>query len=242
MDPNNDHAMLDVEENRSGNTILQTSSDGREIREPANGLVISAIQSPPPVMVNGSDRTPQTTQDTTLNNTNGSLASPLPRFIQSSRASSVLTHEVIDQLSIDSSRRSRQHSDEDSSDDNSSDSMPRPIPLAGLPTGLCYDVRMRYHCELDPPKQRLDFHPEDPRRIYFIYKELCKAGLVDDILSTQPLVDTPLHRIPARNATQAEICLVHDKKHFDFIESTKGILALLYAVNLLYTHKMIRHD
>ncbi|MCJ1462316.1 Histone deacetylase hda1 [Pseudocyphellaria aurata] len=124
-----------------------------------------------------------------------------------------------------SSRKSHPLSDQDSSDDLALDAMPRAykFPAATLPTGLCYDVRMRYHCELDPPKQRLDFHPEDPRRIYSIYKELCLAGLVDDKMSTQPIVSRPLQRVNARNATQAEICLVHDTKHFNFIERTKDM-------------------
>ena len=103
--------------------------------------------------------------------------------------------------------------------------------IAMLPTGLCYDVRMRYHCELDPPKQRVDFHPEDPRRIYSIYNMLCQAGLVDDKENLKDkegakiLVPNPLMRVFARYATDAEICLVHDKAHYDFIESTKGLLS-----------------
>lgn len=128
------------------------------------------------------------------------------------------------QSSLQSLRKSSTSSDEDSSDDLAMDKTPRLLkfPAATLPTGLCYDVRMRYHCELDPPKQRLDFHPEDPRRIYAIYKELCLAGLLDDPMSTRPIVSRPLLRINARNATQAEICLVHDTKHFQFVERTKG--------------------
>lgn len=94
------------------------------------------------------------------------------------------------------------------------------IPLAGLPSGLCYDVQMRYHCEVRPTA---DVHPEDPRRIYYIYKELCRAGLVDDPESSRPLVSRPLRRINARNATEEEISLVHTPDHFAFVESTKGI-------------------
>lgn len=91
-----------------------------------------------------------------------------------------------------------------------------------LATGLCYDVRMRYHCELDPPKQRLDFHPEDPRRIYHIYRELCQAGLYKDPQFNVPMIEKPLQRIQARNATAAEICLVHTISHYNFVESTAG--------------------
>lgn len=93
------------------------------------------------------------------------------------------------------------------------------IPTASLPTGLCYDIRMRYHCEVRPTT---DVHPEDPRRIYYIYKELCRAGLVDDPESLRPLAVQPLQRIPVRNATPEEIALVHDPEHYTFVESTKG--------------------
>ena len=93
------------------------------------------------------------------------------------------------------------------------------LPLASLPSGLCYDVQMRYHCEVRPTA---DVHPEDPRRIYYIYKELCRAGLVDDPESSRPLVARPLKRIHARNATEAEISLIHTPDHFNFVESTKG--------------------
>ncbi|KAL8996148.1 MAG: hypothetical protein Q9188_006635 [Gyalolechia gomerana] len=92
-----------------------------------------------------------------------------------------------------------------------------------LATGLCYDVRMRYHCELDPPKQRLDFHPEDPRRIYHIYRELCQAGLYKDPQINVPIIDKPLERIRARNATASEICLVHDPRHYEFVARTAAM-------------------
>lgn len=88
-----------------------------------------------------------------------------------------------------------------------------------LPTGLCYDIRMRYHCEVKPT---MDVHPEDPRRIHYIYKELCKAGLVDDPQSSRPLAPQPLHRIHAREATEGEISHVHTPAHYEFVKSTKG--------------------
>ncbi|WEW56248.1 Histone deacetylase hda1 [Emydomyces testavorans] len=101
-----------------------------------------------------------------------------------------------------------------------SDEVPRLLPLSSLPTGVCYDIRMRYHCEVKPT---LEVHPEDPRRIYYIYKELCKAGLVDDPAASRPLVSQPLVRIPARDATADEISLVHDPDHYDFVHSTKDM-------------------
>lgn len=91
-----------------------------------------------------------------------------------------------------------------------------------LGTGLCYDVRMRYHCELEPPKRRLEPHPEDPRRIYHIYRELCQAGLYKDPQFNVPIIDRPLERIRAREATAPEICLVHTAAHYHFVESTAG--------------------
>ncbi|KAL8806972.1 MAG: hypothetical protein Q9182_000953 [Xanthomendoza sp. 2 TL-2023] len=103
-----------------------------------------------------------------------------------------------------------------------------------LATGLCYDVRMRYHCELDPPKQRLDFHPEDPRRIYHIYRELCQAGLYKDPQFNVPIIDKPLERIQARSATAAEICLVHTVNHYNFVEST----AAMTDENLIHLERM----
>ena len=104
---------------------------------------------------------------------------------------------------------------------NGSEHAPTAPYISSLPTGLCYDVRMRYHCELDPPKQSRDFHPEDPRRIFKIYKELCMAGLVKDpMLNTGNLIPNPLLRINARDVSESEVCLVHDKKHWDFMVTT----------------------
>lgn len=101
------------------------------------------------------------------------------------------------------------------------------LPVASLPTGLCYDMRMRYHCETEPTPQRVEIHPEDPRRIYEIYRALCLAGLVEDTMSKIPIVHNPLHRIFARLATQAEICLVHDLNHFIAVAETKGLYFII---------------
>ncbi|KAJ5507082.1 hypothetical protein N7527_009225 [Penicillium freii] len=91
------------------------------------------------------------------------------------------------------------------------------LPLASLATGLCYDHRMRYHCEVRPQS---DVHPEDPRRIYYIYKELCRAGLVDDPESSRPLAPHTLQRIHARDATEEEVTLIHKDAHYAFVRST----------------------
>ncbi|KAL2846671.1 hypothetical protein BJY01DRAFT_213339 [Aspergillus pseudoustus] len=114
------------------------------------------------------------------------------------------------------------------------------LPLASLPSGLCYDVQMRYHCEVRPTS---DVHPEDPRRIYYIFKELCRAGLVDDIESTRPLVARPLRRINARNATEEEISLVHTTEHYAFVESTKDmsddqLIELEHTRDSIYFNKL----
>lgn len=95
------------------------------------------------------------------------------------------------------------------------------LPLMSLATGLCYDVQMRYHCEIRPTS---DVHPEDPRRIYYIYKELCRSGLVDDPESNRPLALQPLRRIHARLAKEEEIMLIHSEAHYAFVRSTEGIV------------------
>ncbi|OOF96755.1 hypothetical protein ASPCADRAFT_129826 [Aspergillus carbonarius ITEM 5010] len=130
---------------------------------------------------------------------------------------------------------------EDNSDWTDEDAIARTgLPLASLPSGLCYDVQMRYHCEVRPTA---DVHPEDPRRIYYIYKELCRAGLVDDPESCRPLVARPLRRINARNATEEEISLVHTPDHFAFVESTKDmsddeLIALEHTRDSIYFNKL----
>lgn len=215
---NDDYMLLDVEKASLGaGDVLDGASDKNR---PTMNSVIPT--SDPPAVPNGYD---PSRQNSNPRNTDGPPAS-LPKPVEeSSREHSLLAKAVAEQFSLDSSGGSKSPSDDETSDDLASQklSRARQPPVASLPTGLCYDVRMRYHCELDPPKQRLDFHPEDPRRIYSIYKEFCLAGLVDDPQSTRPIVSVPLQRISARNATKAEICLVHDTKHFDFIESTRGI-------------------
>jgi histone deacetylase 6 len=214
MASDQDDAMLDVENVSLGPTMLDPL---RSISAPVNGLLVSETRSSP-ALLNGSlqNSAPSTAAD--------SLASPAKRVQQSSRDSSIPTQDFLENLAFKPASKTEPSSEDLSSEDPGSDMLlPTPgIVVAALPTGLCYDVRMRYHCELDPPKQRLDFHPEDPRRIYYIYKELCKAGLVADANLTTSTVSTPLHKVNIRYATKEEICLVHDAKHFEFVKSTKG--------------------
>ncbi|KAJ6260386.1 hypothetical protein Dda_4612 [Drechslerella dactyloides] len=96
----------------------------------------------------------------------------------------------------------------------------RALPRSSLRTGLCYDVRMRFHATLDEE----DLHPEDPRRIYYIYKTLCEAGLTK-ALEDPSSADNPdnaddlMHRIPARDVREDEVLLVHTPDHWDFLKT-----------------------
>ncbi|KAK6955006.1 hypothetical protein Daesc_002636 [Daldinia eschscholtzii] len=92
-----------------------------------------------------------------------------------------------------------------------------------LPTGCCYDDRMKLHANADfGPSPH---HPEDPRRIEEIMKMFKKAGLVftgpdSDLLDI--LRETPtkyMWRIPARPATKSEVCTVHTARHYDWVQN-----------------------
>ncbi|TGJ80707.1 hypothetical protein E0Z10_g8063 [Xylaria hypoxylon] len=92
-----------------------------------------------------------------------------------------------------------------------------------LPTGCCYDDRMKLHANADfGPTPH---HPEDPRRIEEIMKMFKKAGLVftgPDSELLDILKETPtkyMWRIPAREATKQEICTVHTPGHYDWVEN-----------------------
>lgn len=94
------------------------------------------------------------------------------------------------------------------------------LKISSLPTGLCYDERMRYHSEVSATTGE-NVHPEDPRRIYYIYKELCEAGLVDTGNKDDLFVQQPLKRIAAREVTREEVELVHvAPMHWNFVKST----------------------
>ncbi|CCD25841.2 histone deacetylase HDA1 NDAI_0G00650 [Naumovozyma dairenensis CBS 421] len=96
------------------------------------------------------------------------------------------------------------------------------IHYTPLKTGLCYDVRMRYHAKIFTSYfEYIDPHPEDPRRIYRIYKILAENGLIKDpTLSGIDDIGDLMLKIPVREATSEEILEVHSKEHLDFIEST----------------------
>jgi histone deacetylase 6 len=96
-----------------------------------------------------------------------------------------------------------------------------------LPTGCCYDVRMKMHMNADfSPSAH---HPEDPRRIHEIFRAFQRAGLVytgPDADLPVILRDTPtryMWRIPARSATTEEICLAHSPDHVAWVEALDNL-------------------
>lgn len=96
---------------------------------------------------------------------------------------------------------------------------PNPLRYSAMRTGICYDVRMRFHATVDED----DMHPEDPRRIYEIYKALCLAGLIDDpSFAGAVRKDDIMVGIRAREVTRDEALLVHTPEHWLFLYGTKG--------------------
>lgn len=94
-----------------------------------------------------------------------------------------------------------------------------------LKTGLVYDVRMRYHAKIFTLYfEYIDPHPEDPRRIYRIYKKLAEAGLIQDsTLAGADELGPLICKIPIREATAEEILQVHTEKHLQFIAATEDM-------------------
>lgn len=66
---------------------------------------------------------------------------------------------------------------------------------------------MRYHAKIFTSYfEYIDPHPEDPRRIYRIYKILAENGLIDDpTLSGVDSIGDLMLKIPVREATDEEI-------------------------------------
>lgn len=152
-------------------------------------------------------------------------ANPSPAQRSPAESTPEIAGAIGGRLNLDSV--SEEEDEEDSIMDDASDSVfydeqpPYGLPVSTLPTGLCYDERMRYHAEVATINES-NYHPEDPRRIFFIFKELCEAGLVEDSKSRRPLVRQPLFRIDAREATEEECCLIHTAKHYEFVKHTSG--------------------
>ncbi|PHH52325.1 Histone deacetylase clr3 [Ceratocystis fimbriata CBS 114723] len=92
-----------------------------------------------------------------------------------------------------------------------------------LPTGCCYDDRMKLHVNADWSPH--PHHPEDPRRIEEIFNTFKKNGLIytgpperlPEILRDNPT--RYMWRIPAREARQDEILLAHQPAHYAFVKS-----------------------
>ena len=102
-----------------------------------------------------------------------------------------------------------------------------PLPISSLRTGLCYDIRMRFHQTVD----YRDTHPEDPRRIYRIYKELALAGLIQDRETPSTDENELMRRIRTRYATEEEILLVHSKEHLDEMKATESLFPTPHCVS-----------
>jgi histone deacetylase 6 len=91
-----------------------------------------------------------------------------------------------------------------------------------LPTGCCYDDRMRLHANADFEANAN--HPEDPRRIQAIMEAFKMAGLVYDgpeLELAAILKESPtkfMYRIAARRALPSEICLAHAVSHFEWVK------------------------
>ncbi|KAK9454220.1 hypothetical protein V1511DRAFT_416140 [Dipodascopsis uninucleata] len=101
-----------------------------------------------------------------------------------------------------------------------------PIPYVSLKTGLCYDIRMRYHSKIvTNAYDYTDPHPEDPRRVYRIYRALAEAGLVDGRGASNAayIQSSVMQHIAAREALKDEVTLVHEVKHWNFIASTRDM-------------------
>ncbi|ODQ63543.1 putative catalytic subunit of a class II histone deacetylase complex [Nadsonia fulvescens var. elongata DSM 6958] len=96
------------------------------------------------------------------------------------------------------------------------------LNYALLKTGICYDVRMRYHAKIvTSPSDYTDPHPEDPRRIFRIYKILAENGLINDpSLCGAENIGNLMQKVPVREATDEEILEIHSKEHLDYIVST----------------------
>ena len=167
---------------------------------------------------------------------NDGLMTPVPAIKNgATRQTSVLASDVAAQLSIEPQMSDTSSWEDEIEDEDSlnSEEHQKPAPYNSfLPTGYCYDVRMRYHCELDPPKERRELHPEDPRRIFKIYQELCIAGLIKNpMLNKDYLIPNPLLNIPVRQVTEAEVELVHDKKMWDFMRATTRMFLVSFGAS-----------
>lgn len=94
------------------------------------------------------------------------------------------------------------------------------LPYSTSRSGLVYDSQMRYH--VDQTDSNVDAHPEKPGRILEIFNELVDADLVQNPHDPESGSDYHLLRIPARRATEAELCLIHSREHIEDVKSSGG--------------------
>jgi histone deacetylase 6 len=100
-------------------------------------------------------------------------------------------------------------------------SLTKPRRRGLLPTGCCYDERMKLHINVDWSPH--PHHPEDPKRIEEIFNAFKKNGLIYNGPAEnlpQIMRDSPtkyMKRILAREARKDEICTVHAPGHFDWV-------------------------
>lgn len=116
--------------------------------------------------------------------------------------------------------------DEDTDMGNSSDSTEQNgnqnARRGQLPTGVCYDDRMKLHANADFGGK--PHHPEDPGRIEHIFRKFKKAGLIfmgtaaEAVEAKRKNPTAFMWRIPSREATKEEICLVHLPQHYAWVQ------------------------
>lgn len=95
-----------------------------------------------------------------------------------------------------------------------------------LPTGCCYDDRMKLHANADFTSS--PHHPEDPRRIQAIMEAFYQAGLlyngpeseIGAILKESPT--KYMYRIAARKALRGEITLAHSNFHYEWVKDLQN--------------------
>jgi hypothetical protein len=222
---------MDYNESSASSSLVQSSAAGKRIESSTH----------PSFVANGAQRAIRKSGG--LLALDESSANPSPAPQSPAESTPEIANAMGGRLTLESASDEDGDGDEDSIMDDVSepiyyDEMPSfGLPVSTLPTGLCYDERMRYHAEVAINES--SYHPEDPRRIYYIFKELCEAGLVDDYKSRRPLVRQPLLRIDAREATEEECCLIHTRKHWDFVKSTSGECKTLWYADFLeaYNHR-----
>ncbi|KAJ2644181.1 Histone deacetylase hda1 [Coemansia sp. RSA 1694] len=76
--------------------------------------------------------------------------------------------------------------------------------------GYVYDVRMKHHFDLQEASDDKEQHPEDPRRIYWIYDILDRSGILQK-----------MHAIAVSPITDTQILRTHSRLHLDFLKSTE---------------------